>query len=77
MQKRFIAGAICPKCKEEDKIFVFPENNYSTAECIRCGFTQQAVAEPPSDDVKPAKPVKKNEKSRKVVWLTPQTETTK
>lgn len=42
MKKRFIAGAVCPVCKEQDKIIVFyNEKNNMVKECVRCGFTEE------------------------------------
>lgn len=39
MSKRFIAGAVCPRCGEMDKLVVDSESNQR--ECVRCGFTDQ------------------------------------
>ena len=36
--KRFIAGAICPRCAEMDKITMFEEDQVQFRECIACGF---------------------------------------
>ncbi len=36
--KRFIAGAICPSCKEMDKLVMWSENNLPHRECMACGF---------------------------------------
>lgn len=37
--KRFIAGAICPSCKEVDKLVMWSEDNLPHRECMACGFT--------------------------------------
>lgn len=37
--KRFIAGAVCPSCKEMDKLMMWSENNIPHRECMVCGFT--------------------------------------
>ncbi|MGM0951442.1 MAG: YheV family putative zinc ribbon protein [Pseudomonadota bacterium] len=38
--KRFIAGAICPRCAEMDKIMMFTkDNDEQVRECVACGFT--------------------------------------
>jgi uncharacterized metal-binding protein (TIGR02443 family) len=39
VQKRFVAGAVCPRCGELDKIVVFRVNDQQQRECIRCGFS--------------------------------------
>jgi uncharacterized metal-binding protein (TIGR02443 family) len=37
-KKRFVAGAICPKCKAMDTIMLFFENNVEKLECVACGY---------------------------------------
>ncbi|WP_298451387.1 YheV family putative zinc ribbon protein [uncultured Marinobacter sp.] len=38
--KRFIAGAVCPRCAEMDKIMMFTDDNdEQIRECVACGFT--------------------------------------
>ncbi len=38
--KRFIAGAVCPKCSEMDKIVMYKnEDDKETRECVACGYT--------------------------------------
>ena len=61
--KRFIAGAVCPKCNQMDKTVVFSigEKNYS--ECVRCGFKQEAM------DQKAPKTQKTSSAAKKVIWL--------
>lgn len=38
MKKRFIAGAKCPDCGQEDKIYVIHENSDDIALCNACGY---------------------------------------
>lgn len=38
MKKQFIAGAKCPQCGLEDKIYVFHENGEDIAQCNHCGY---------------------------------------
>lgn len=50
--KRFIAGAICPRCAEMDKIMMFTDDSdEQIRECVACGFTDAV-----SDVEKPAAP---------------------
>ena len=50
--KRFIAGAICPRCAEMDKITMFTDDSdEQIRECVVCGFTDAV-----SDVEKPATP---------------------
>jgi len=37
--KRFIAGAVCPKCSEMDKLVMYKnEDDRETRECVACGY---------------------------------------
>ncbi|RLT99266.1 YheV family putative zinc ribbon protein [Ketobacter sp.] len=38
MRKMFIAGAKCPQCEKEDKIFVYRKDGEDLAECNACGY---------------------------------------
>ncbi|WP_281559294.1 YheV family putative zinc ribbon protein [Thalassomonas sp. RHCl1] len=37
MKKRFIAGAICPKCKAMDTMALTKEQGVETVTCVSCG----------------------------------------
>ncbi|WP_163836197.1 YheV family putative zinc ribbon protein [Spartinivicinus ruber] len=37
--KRFIAGAVCPRCANMDRIVVYQENDHEVRECVECGYT--------------------------------------
>ncbi|MCS5563738.1 YheV family putative zinc ribbon protein [Marinobacter qingdaonensis] len=38
--KRFIAGAVCPRCAEMDKIMMYTtDDDQQVRECVACGFT--------------------------------------
>ena len=39
--KRFIAGAQCPSCKEVDKIFTYESEDKKFRSCVRCNFHEQ------------------------------------
>ena len=39
MTRRFIAGAVCPRCGEMDKLVVDSETDQR--ECVRCGYRDQ------------------------------------
>lgn len=36
---RFIAGAVCPSCKEQDKIAISPDDK--TIYCINCDYKEK------------------------------------
>ena len=41
MKKRFIAGAVCPRCSEMDKIVMYTDDGgVQTKECVACGFSE-------------------------------------
>ena len=42
-KRRFIAGAVCPRCGKMDKIIVDMESQ--TRECIDCGFSEDRPTE--------------------------------
>ena len=43
---RFIAGAVCPKCSEVDRIVVKEEGDRSHRFCVSCGFTDDKPEAP-------------------------------
>jgi len=40
-KKRFIAGAVCPKCSEQDKVVMYTEGEENFRECVACGFSDR------------------------------------
>lgn len=40
-KKRFIAGAVCPKCSAMDKIVVYNKDGQDYRECVSCGFSDE------------------------------------
>lgn len=48
--KRFIAGAVCPKCAQMDKLTMYRisegENSGEFRECVSCGFSEKLVFKP-------------------------------
>jgi uncharacterized protein len=39
--RRFVAGAVCPRCSEMDKLVVFNEDGKDYRECVACGYKEQ------------------------------------
>jgi uncharacterized metal-binding protein (TIGR02443 family) len=37
-KKRFIAGAVCPKCQSLDTMMLFKEYHVEKVECTHCGY---------------------------------------
>jgi uncharacterized metal-binding protein (TIGR02443 family) len=44
-KRRFVAGAICPKCQELDTISLYFENNVEKLECVACGYNEAQTDE--------------------------------
>lgn len=40
-KRRFVAGAVCPRCSELDKLVVYSEDGKDYRECIACGFKDE------------------------------------
>jgi uncharacterized protein len=38
MKKRFIAGAVCPRCAEMDKIVMYEQDGKNFRECVNCDY---------------------------------------
>jgi len=43
--KRFIAGVICPRCAEMDRIRAWEQNGVRYRECVSCDFFEQLAVE--------------------------------
>ncbi len=44
IKKRFIAGAVCPKCAEMDRTVIYQnEQGEEVRECVSCGFSQTSL----------------------------------
>jgi conserved hypothetical metal-binding protein len=41
IKKRFIAGAVCPRCGEMDKIVNYHDSDKNYRECVACGFKDE------------------------------------
>ncbi len=40
-KRRFIAGAVCPRCAQMDRLCIFSDAHGTHRECISCGFTDK------------------------------------
>lgn len=50
--RRFIAGAVCPRCSAMDTILV--DSATDCRECVQCGFSDPRPADSPSAAKEPA-----------------------
>ena len=41
VKKRFIAGAVCPRCGEMDKLVTYKQDGEQWRECVGCGFADK------------------------------------
>lgn len=39
--RRFVAGAVCPRCSEMDKLVVYNESGKDYRECVACGYKEE------------------------------------
>ena len=39
--KRFIAGAVCPRCGVLDKLFIYHVGDKKFRECVNCDFQEE------------------------------------
>lgn len=45
-KKRFVAGAICPRCKVMDRIVMYRVDETDYRECVECGFKDEMRFKP-------------------------------
>ena len=46
VKKRFIAGAICPRCKHLDTIVMYTKDQQQYRECVACGYEDKMHFQP-------------------------------
>lgn len=44
--KRFIAGAVCPRCSEMDRLVMYKENGKEFRECVSCDYKDEMRFKP-------------------------------
>ena len=44
--RRFIAGAVCPRCGEMDKLVIYKKDGDDFRECVACGFLDKRHIQP-------------------------------
>lgn len=45
-KRRFVAGAVCPRCSEMDKLVVYSEDGKDYRECVACGYRDEMRFKP-------------------------------
>lgn len=43
--KRFIAGAVCPRCAEMDRLVTYEQDGDVFKECVECGYSEKQLAQ--------------------------------
>lgn len=43
--KRFIAGAVCPRCGEMDRLVTYTSEEGTFKECVSCDFSEKQIAQ--------------------------------
>jgi len=49
--KRFIAGAVCPRCGEMDRLVSFSDENGTYKECVACDFSEKQLVQVEQDEL--------------------------
>ncbi|MFC3393990.1 YheV family putative zinc ribbon protein [Brenneria rubrifaciens] len=57
MRKRFIAGAVCPKCQAQDTLAIGREGETDIVTCVKCGYHQSQSDMPPAVPERPAQDI--------------------
>ncbi len=74
MARRFIAGAVCPRCGLQDKLVV--DADKGLRECVSCGFSDErplaGLAEPRTRVSRPA--ARRRDTPAEVITLVPEPE---
>ncbi len=49
--KRFIAGAVCPRCNAMDRLVIFRRDDKDFRECVSCGFLDEMRLNTPKNEL--------------------------
>ncbi|PXF30686.1 hypothetical protein WH50_13900 [Pokkaliibacter plantistimulans] len=52
--KRFIAGAVCPRCAKQDTLRMYRDEEREYRECVACDFNDSMRLDGQPDEVSPA-----------------------
>jgi uncharacterized metal-binding protein (TIGR02443 family) len=62
-KRRFVAGAVCPRCSEMDKLVVYSEDGKDYRECVACGYKDEMRFKPVARELETRVNVSEEEKS--------------
>ncbi|WP_075182590.1 YheV family putative zinc ribbon protein [Pantoea sp. 1.19] len=57
MRKRFIAGATCPQCQQQDTLALWRENDVDVVACVTCGHQMREADKQAQKQVRPQETV--------------------
>ncbi len=79
VKKRFIAGAVCPRCSEMDKLVTYKEDDKEFRECVSCGFHDEMRFQQNPRELETRVNVSEEEKEKEtqVLFLDPKGNTNK
>lgn len=69
IKKRFIAGAVCPRCAKMDKTVMYKKDGVDIRECISCGFSDEMHFKPVQREIATRVNVTEEEKQSQVQIL--------
>jgi len=49
--KRFIAGAVCPRCGEMDRLLSYSDESGTFKECVACDFSEKQLVQVEQDEL--------------------------
>jgi uncharacterized metal-binding protein (TIGR02443 family) len=62
-KRRFVAGAVCPRCSEMDKLVVYSEDGKDYRECVACGYKDEMRFKPVARELETRVNVSEGEKN--------------
>jgi uncharacterized metal-binding protein (TIGR02443 family) len=62
-KRRFVAGAVCPRCSEMDKLVVYSEDGKDYRECVACGYKDEMRFKPVARELETRVNVSEEEKN--------------
>lgn len=76
-KRRFIAGAVCPRCKEMDTIVMYREEGVDHRACVSCDFVDRANFRPAEKEIatrvhRPSEPIAPDPDTQVVRILDPE-----
>lgn len=70
MKKRFIAGAVCPRCGAMDRLVTYKKDDREFRECVSCGFQDEMRFKHNQKELQTRVNVTEQEKSQETQVLT-------